>query len=112
MIPTQIRLSENEQTKTAQISLLWDDGHKGFISLQSLRDNCPCAGCKGETVLLKTYTPTAQPEMPGKYKLINAQQVGSYALGISWGDGHNTGIYTWEKLREICECDICLGKKQ
>lgn len=112
MIPTQIKLSQNEQTKSEQLSLLWDDGHAGLISLRALREHCPCAGCKGETVLLKTYTPTAQPEMPGKYKLVNAQQVGSYALGISWGDGHNTGIFTWEKLREICECGICLGKKR
>lgn len=112
MVPTQIKLSQNEQTNAEQLSLLWDDGHAGVISLKALRDHCPCAGCKGETILLKTYAPTAQPEMPGKYKLISAQQVGSYALGISWGDGHSTGIYTWEKLRAICECKPCLDNKQ
>jgi len=27
--------------------------------------------------------------------------VGQYALGMSWGDGHNTGIYTFDFLREL-----------
>ncbi len=68
------------------------------IPLRILRDNCPCASCQGETVLLKTFKPAPSPELPGKYVLKGAQQVGSYALQVFWGDGHQTGIYTWETL--------------
>ena len=106
MTPTQIKLSNAES-----LSILWDDGHKGLTSLRTLRDNCPCAGCLGETVLMKTYLPILQPEQPGKYKLVGADTVGSYAIGMSWGDGHRTGIYTFERLRSICECAECLAKK-
>ncbi|MBI2619755.1 MAG: DUF971 domain-containing protein [Ignavibacteriales bacterium] len=105
MIPTKIKSSSQDQ-----ISIQWDDGHLSVISLRTLRNECPCAGCQGETVLLKTYLPNPQPEMPGKYVLKGAQQVGSYALQITWGDGHATGLYTWEKLRSLCECEECLKR--
>ena len=29
--------------------------------------------------------------------------VGNYALKIRWSDGHDTGLYTWEHLRRLCE---------
>ncbi|HEY6952696.1 MAG TPA: DUF971 domain-containing protein [Bacteroidota bacterium] len=96
MIPTKIILSS-----PTELSLTWDDGVESTIALRILRDNCPCASCQGETVLLRTYKPVQQPELPGKYVLKGAQQVGSYALQLNWGDGHQTGIYTWEKLRGL-----------
>lgn len=105
MVPTQIKLSGTET-----LSIIWDDGHQSVISLKSLRDHCPCASCQGETVLMKTYLPVIQPEMPGKYKLVGAEPVGSYAIGLSWADGHRTGIYTYERLRSLCECPECLAK--
>jgi DUF971 family protein len=77
-----------------ELSIKWDDGHESIISLRTLRDQCPCAGCRGETVLLKTYKPEKQPELPGKYSITGIQQVGHYAVQITWKDGHSTGIYT------------------
>jgi DUF971 family protein len=111
MLPIQIKLVKDEKTQAEQLSISWDDGHAEVVALKTLRDECPCAACKGETVLLRTYTPTPQVQLPGKYKLASAQQVGSYALGVRWGDGHSTGIYTWEHLRSLCECEICRSKK-
>ncbi len=104
MIATLIKLSSPDE-----ISIKWDDEHVSVISLRTLRDNCPCAGCQGETVLLKTYKPEPQQYLLGRYKLTDIQQVGHYAIQISWGDGHTTGIYTWEILRNLCECPICLA---
>jgi DUF971 family protein len=34
---------------------------------------------------------------------IRVQGVGRYALQIAWSDGHDTGIYTFEHLRELHE---------
>ena len=94
------------------VDLTWDDGHQGPVTLTALREACPCAGCKGETVLLHHYAPTTagQPS-PLKYSLMGASTVGSYALQLQWEDGHNTGIYTWEQLRSLCECTECLGTR-
>jgi DUF971 family protein len=103
MIATKIKLSSPQE-----LYIQWDDGHESVISLLSLRDSCPCAGCQGETVLLKTYKPQQQPQLPGRYNLTGIEQIGHYAIQISWGDGHSTGIYTWEYLRSLCECSSCL----
>jgi DUF971 family protein len=37
--------------------------------------------------------------------------VGYYAYSIEWSDGHNTGIFTFDLLRALCECDACQGRK-
>jgi DUF971 family protein len=105
MTPTTIK-----RTDSTTLAITWDDGHQSVIALTSLRDNCPCAACQGETVLMKTYLPILQPESPGKYTLVGAEPVGSYAIGMSWDDGHRTGIYTYERLRSLCECAECLNK--
>ena len=106
MIPTQIKLEKKDE-----LSVKWDDGHDGHVSLRTLRDSCPCASCQGETVLLRTYNPIPMPELPGKYELKKAEQVGHYALQLFWADGHATGIYTWTRLRSLCECAICVKNK-
>jgi DUF971 family protein len=98
LTPTQISLPNPDE-----LSLKWGDGTVTRIPIRLLRDECPCASCQGETVLLRTFKPAEQPELPGKYVLKGAQQVGNYALQVYWGDGHQTGIYTWEKLRSLSE---------
>lgn len=37
------------------------------------------------------------------------EPVGRYALRFQWSDGHATGIYTFEYLRELCPCPSCAG---
>lgn len=98
----QIRLKDSKT-----LFIRWDDGHEEEVSLTTLRDHCPCAGCQGETVLLRTYKPEPKPDLPGKYNLTGAEPVGNYGLRLTWGDGHDTGIYTWENLRSLCECAQC-----
>ena len=72
------------------------------ITARELRDNCPCAGCKGEEVLLHKYEPVnKQPVTETGYVLEKAEPVGSYALKLIWKDGHDTGIYSWEYLRKF-----------
>jgi len=37
----------------------------------------------------------------------SANAVGNYAIQIQFSDGHATGIYSYEHLREICPCEAC-----
>ena len=105
-------LKQLKRTGSTHLALVWDDGHTGPVSLRSLRDNCPCAGCKGEVVLFQEYRPPpADTSTPGRYTLTRAVPVGNYALQFSWTDGHDQGIYTWEHLRSLCECEECSNQR-
>ena len=97
MNPRKINIIDDDK-----LQIIWEDDHKSLITLKYLRDECPCAGCKGETVLLKTYRPpTPTVITPGMYKIKNIETVGDYAIQITWEDGHNTGIYSWDYLMEL-----------
>ena len=103
-----MRLVQFARRGTGEVMMVWDDGHEGPVSLRNLRDHCPCASCRGETVLLRTYVPLpVDTSIPGRYALKDAVPVGNYALKFRWGDGHGEGIYTWELLRSLCECPAC-----
>jgi len=82
--------------------LKFSDGFEGDLSVQQLRDNCPCASCQGEEVMLHKYTPLSRnPVTPSGYELEKAEPIGNYALKLFWKDGHDTGIYSWKYLREL-----------
>jgi DUF971 family protein len=99
-----MHLTEVKQTTRLEVLLRWSDGRESVLPLEKLRDGCPCAGCKGETVLFRTYIPPSVPSnTPGRYVLKAAELVGSYAIKFTWGDGHDLGIYTWEHLRSLSE---------
>lgn len=94
------------------ISVLWKDSSESRIQLRYLREECPCAGCKGETILLHSYRPPKLPiAHPDMYSIKNLKMVGEYALQIWWKDGHDTGIYTWEYLKQLAN-DQSNGTKQ
>jgi DUF971 family protein len=46
--------------------------------------------------------------IPSTLERISVVPVGNYALNFGWSDGHSTGIYTFDYLREICPCPQCL----
>jgi DUF971 family protein len=41
-----------------------------------------------------------------------AELVGRYAVQIHWNDGHSTGIYSFDYLRQICPCPECAAKRE
>ena len=97
MKPKQIKISGK-----TNLLIKWTDDSESVITLNYLRDECPCASCKGETVLLKTYIPAKTGKLPpDSYTVKGIQQVGGYAIQITWGDNHNTGIYTWDYLKQL-----------
>jgi DUF971 family protein len=89
-----------------QLVIIWDDGYETRYKIDYLRNQCPCASCQGETVLFHTHKPVkSDTALPGKYELNKIEQVGNYAIQIIWKDGHDSGIYSWEYLRKICQCN-------
>ena len=97
-----LQLTKLKKTSDTELTLNWSDGITTIISIQKLRDECPCAGCKGETVLFESYTPPKLTVLvPGMYDLKKMEIIGNYSVQPLWGDGHNTGLYSWDYLRKI-----------
>ena len=100
-------------SKSKGIKIDWKDGHRSDFSLAYLRDNCPCATCTGAhgtTPERSNYAGQANDAFPmfkPVLKMASVEPVGNYAVRIYWTDGHNTGIYSYERLREICPCAEC-----
>jgi DUF971 family protein len=77
-------------------------GVLSVIPALRLRDACPCAGCVEEGSGRKILDATT---IPADIRALEITPVGSYAVQISWSDGHGTGIYSWETLRRVSGVD-------
>ena len=94
--PAEIAPTEDE----ARLRILWKDGAAFEYVPRELRLLCPCAGCVDETTGVRTL----RPDMVSHDVYPTAiHYVGRYALQFVWSDGHSTGIYTYELMREIGE---------
>lgn len=103
--PTEIK-----RNGTAGLSINWLDGAQTRISSETLRRDCPCAACKekrGDTSHSKPLTgkklslAIVESSLEQELQLQEIWGVGQYALGMRWGDGHESGIYPFSLLREI-----------
>jgi DUF971 family protein len=99
-------------SKSKGIEIDWKDGHHSSFNTEYLRDWCPCASCTGShgtEPRAKTTEAGASPFQmyKPKIKMNSIEAVGSYAVRISWNDGHDTGIYSYDHLRSICPCAAC-----
>jgi DUF971 family protein len=89
--PVEVR----NDRENGRVIITWDDGTRLQYLLDDLRNACPCAGCRG-------HSPgEVEPPNVRGVTLSGIHEVGAYALRFDWGDGHNTGIYTWSYLEEI-----------
>ncbi|MDX1961392.1 MAG: DUF971 domain-containing protein [Leptospiraceae bacterium] len=77
----------------------WKDGFESKFDLLYLRKNCPCATCRGGD-FGKIGTMTGNIQTAG---LVAFRKVGRYALNLTWKDSHDTGIFTYDKLREFSD---------
>lgn len=86
--------------KDGAILIRWPDGLHATIPAARLRDLCPCAGCIEEGTGRKILDPAT---IPADIRPLAVVPVGNYAVQVEWSDGHSTGIYTWDALREASE---------
>jgi DUF971 family protein len=97
--PTKLEL-----TRANRLRITWSDGQVREYTFRELRDNCPCATCREKR--------KAPPPPPTQLPIISEAEVqplritamnpvGNYAYSIHFSDGHNTGIYTVESLRNL-----------
>ncbi|MCH8169638.1 MAG: DUF971 domain-containing protein [Bacteroidetes bacterium] len=88
-------------TEDEKLIIDWNDNKKTRISFKDLRKNCPCATCitereKQSKDFIRIYNQS-------QISIKNIEQVGSYAIKITWKDGHSTGIYEYSFLRRLSD---------
>ncbi|MEM8498216.1 MAG: DUF971 domain-containing protein [Pseudomonadota bacterium] len=92
-IPSNIHLHKH----SAELELTYSDDESYRLSCEYLRVYSPSAEVrghgKGQEVL----------QTGKKYVNIDAiEATGNYAIQITFNDGHDTGIYSWDYLYDLC----------
>jgi DUF971 family protein len=97
--PTKLEVAEG-----TKLVITWSDGVVREIGFGELRKACPCASCREQR---------KEPALPAgglqvislaearPLKIQAMQPVGNYAYNIEFSDGHDSGIFTLELLREL-----------
>lgn len=97
--PAPLRIGRRDPSR---LTFDWSDGSSEEASAATVRRGCPCAHCIDE----RTGRPLLDPDsIPDDLEHKDVAIVGNYALGITFGDGHRTGIFTWTALRRLCRGD-------
>lgn len=79
------------------IEVAWDDGLRARLPAPLLRGWCPCAACQGHSPGLRFH------DHGDAITIAELHEVGAYALGVRFSDGHDSGIFTWSLLRQLAE---------
>ena len=95
--PTQI-IEEND----SEISITWSDDAVTNYRASKLRRSCPCAGCVNEWTGEKMLD---DKNIPDDLSFDHISVVGRYALNFHFSDGHDTGIFSFNFLRNLSQTE-------
>lgn len=112
--PAKVRV---HKTEGSGMEIEWRDGHRSSWNFAWLRNACPCATCHEERENsgrkpgeIKPKPQTLLPMYEAPARPVEVTPVGKYAVKFKWSDGHEAGIYSWEYLRRVCNCETCAQK--
>lgn len=104
---------EIRRINEAALRITWSDGLLVEIASRLLRVECPCAECREQRGDTSHAKPLSSPKKSSlrvieasadeQIRLLEVWGVGNYAIGMAWGDGHRSGIYSFAQLRELSE---------
>src|ERR1700709_1929299 len=104
------------KTEGTGIEIDWHDGHHSAWNFAWLRNACPCATCHEEREhsgrpvgVAKPQPQTLLPLYEAPARPLEVTPVGKYALRFKSSDGHESGIYSWDYLRRVCQCAQCVS---
>jgi len=103
-----VRIHADRAARELQIG--WADGHETRYDFVTLRWLCPCAFCRGE-MGMPGWLDSKPTLSEAQTTLSSMELVGSYAVAPTWADGHHTGFYTFQRLREECPCPEDTAKR-
>ena len=85
------------------LTVVWSDGSRSFFEIAYLRRMSPSAETRQLREEMDRNPLTVLPSNPatGPISALDAEMVGNYAIRIRFSDGHHTGIYSWQYLRQL-----------
>lgn len=84
-----------------EVGIVWSDGTESYYDCARLRAASPSAETQGERDILGvTHGGTTQRQFPG-VTVTGWQLVGNYAVRFDFSDGHRTGLYSFDYLRNL-----------
>lgn len=93
-LPKDIKL----HTKSRTLELVYSDQERFELTAEYLRVHSPSAEVRGHGIgngVLQTGK-----QLVG---IKGLEPAGNYALKIIFDDGHDSGLYTWEYLYDLCQ---------
>jgi DUF971 family protein len=92
--PSELRVNPARDA----LAILFEDGARATLSAERLRTQSPSAEVRG-------HGGARPPAVTGKeaVKISQLEPVGNYAVRIVFDDGHDSGLYSWNYLRELTE---------
>lgn len=90
--PTEILLHQ----ATRKLEITFDDATHCMLSCEFLRVYSPSAEVRGHGL--------GQEKLQTGKEAVNItgiEPVGNYAVRLSFSDGHNTGLYSWDYLHDL-----------
>ena len=98
--PTALQFSDDNH-----LLIDWSDGQRRKYSVRGLREGCPCATCREKRSQPKDpfALPTLKQVQTEPLKIAGMQPMGNYAYSIAFSDGHDTGIFAFDLLRQLGE---------
>lgn len=93
--PQQIQIIGKE------LAILWSDSTESYISAPKLRAASPSAETRGERDIFgQQYGGSGQKDY-SSVEVLGWEQIGNYAIRFDFSDGHRTGLYSYDYLKEI-----------
>jgi DUF971 family protein len=98
-IPTEIKLHQVSR----KLEVAFNNGARFELAYEFLRVYSPSAEVRG-------HGPGQEVLQLGKknIEIRGIEPVGSYAVTLTFSDGHDTGIYSWDYLYELGENHVAL----
>ncbi|MDE8346741.1 MAG: DUF971 domain-containing protein [Acidocella sp.] len=90
--PTTIKLRRAENL----LEIDFEDGYTLSLAAEFLRVQSPSAEVTG-------HTPAGRKLVAGKKQIAitGIEPTGNYAIRLTFSDGHDTGIFSWDYLRQL-----------
>ena len=85
------------------LEITWSDGAVHRLTWAALRKHCPCATCRVKRDEPPPVFNILKPEEAAPVRATKMEPIGNYAYHIHFTDGHTSGIYSFELLRELGE---------